>query len=162
MPVPPPKTRILEVLGAELEHRLRAAQHAAADAYSGATHEESRAEDKYDTRALEQSYLTAGQTARIAELRQLLTALHFYQLPRPGADTVQPGALVEAIADASPLLYFLLPLRVGERLLVDGAEVQVVGTAAPLAQALLGKTVGECVQVQVGGSARELEILSVS
>ncbi len=162
MAAPPHKTRILEILCGELEHRLRAAQEAAADAYAGATHEESRAEDKYDTRALEQSYLTAGQNARIAELRQMLTALHFYQLPQALAQTVQPGALIEAVADGPPLLYFLLPMRVGERLLVDGAEVQVVGTAAPLGQALLGKAAGDSVRVQIGGSARTIEIIAIS
>lgn len=160
--VPISKQRTLEVLQTELEARLRAAQLAAADAYAGATHDEAKAEDRYDTRALEQSYLTAGQNARIAELRQLLTALHFYVPPQELGPEVEPGALVDAVDGATLLRLFLLPMRVGERLRVDGIDVQVVGTAAPLAQALLGKVVGDCVRVSAAGTTREVEILAVS
>ena len=37
-----------------------------------ATNAESRPENKYDTRALEASYLAAGQGARLADLKQLV------------------------------------------------------------------------------------------
>ena len=156
------KRRVLEVLQTELELRLRAAQLAAADAYAGATHDEAKAEDRYDTRALEQSYLTAGQNARIAELRQLLTALHFYVPLLNQGPEVEPGALVDAVDGSTLLRLLLLPLRVGERLQVDGVEILVVGTAAPLAQALLGKVVGDQVRVLAAGATREVEILAVS
>ena len=54
------KAAILAELRSQLSARLVTAQQAAADAFAAATHEEARAENKYDTRALEQSYLSAG------------------------------------------------------------------------------------------------------
>lgn len=154
------KQQILDALRHQLEERLRVTQASAADAVAAATHEEARAEDKYDTRGLEQTYLAAGQNARMAELRQLLTSLHFYVSPLL-TDRVQPGSLVLAAHDGQETLYLLLPFAVGERLQVAGQLVQVVGTAAPVAAALLGKQVGDVVTVLVAGQKRELEVVEV-
>jgi transcription elongation GreA/GreB family factor len=156
----PDKTRILQALRDELEQRLRTLQDSAAATYAAATHEEARAEDKYDTRSLELSYLTAGQDARILELRQTLTSLHFFTPPVTPA-AVEPGTLVLVDNNGRTQRYLLLPMRVGERLVVDGCEIQVVGTAAPVGQALLGRQVGDIAQVRAAGTVREVEVLEV-
>lgn len=157
----PDKAAVQGALCAALETRLRAAQHAAADAYEAATQEEARAEDKYDTRALEQSYLSAGQHARIAALRNLLTALHFYEAPR-ALGKVSPGAMVRVAVHEQLATYWVLPFEVGERVQVDGATVDVVGTAAPVGKALLGREVGDVAVLQVGGARRELEVVDLA
>ena len=68
---------------------------AAEDARQAATHEESKAENKYDTRGLEASYLAAGQARRAAEIRAALAAWQALQM-RAYDDTqgIQLGALI--------------------------------------------------------------------
>ena len=75
---------ILESLAVELETAVREAK-AASDA---ATDPDSRAENKYDTRALESSYLARGQARRVTELQESLRdcqALADGVLPRADA-----------------------------------------------------------------------------
>jgi hypothetical protein len=54
--------KIVAKLTSELEVYFRAAQASRAEA----THEQSKAESKYDTRGLEASYLARGQSKQIA------------------------------------------------------------------------------------------------
>ena len=56
--------KIIARLAEELAVYLRAAQFARAEA----THEQNKAENKYDTRGLEASYLARGQSQQAAEL----------------------------------------------------------------------------------------------
>lgn len=137
------KSDVLTALREALRARLQRAQAAVAEAFDAATHEQSRAENKYDTRALEQSYLSAGQTARVEALRRQLTALHHYALPDAPLEQIGPGALVEVVlSDAKgeqPRTLLILPFDVAETVEVGAATVHVVAAVAPLAQALRGR-----------------------
>ena len=59
---------IIQRLNADLQQAVQAAEAAHADA----THEESVAENQYDTLGLEASYLAAGHSRRVLELREAL------------------------------------------------------------------------------------------
>ncbi len=162
----PTKAAILAELRAQLASRLAISQQAAADAFAGATHEEARAENKYDTRALEQSYLSAGQNARIAALRDLIAAVHFY-VPPPGVpERVGLGALVGVeVERGEQVLHrwlLLLPFQVGETLQVDGHEVFATDVHAPMALALLGREEGDCVPFPGDRVPRTLTVVSLA
>src|SRR3954470_12862623 len=94
--------RLLE----ELQVYFRAAQFSRAEA----THESSKAENKYDTRGLEASYLARGQSRQAAELQaaiaefQKLGARAF--LPESAIDV---GALVEIEQRSGRDIYFIGP-----------------------------------------------------
>ena len=60
--------KIIEQLTAELELFAKAARASHAEA----THEQSKAESKYDTRGLEASYLARGQSRQLAETEQAI------------------------------------------------------------------------------------------
>ena len=62
--------KIISVLQSELVTYLRAAKCS----HEEATAEENRAENKYDTRGLEASYLAAGQASKVAELEAAIGA----------------------------------------------------------------------------------------
>ena len=62
--------KIVARLTEELEVYFRAAQASRAEA----THEQSRAENKYDTRGLEASYLARGQSKQAAEIQNAIAA----------------------------------------------------------------------------------------
>ena len=91
-----------------LEADLALLLTAAEVARQAATHEESKAENKYDTRGLEASYLAAGQARRAEEIRRALGAWRTLQM-RPYDDEhgIQLGALI-CLADADDRQQWLL------------------------------------------------------
>jgi len=62
--------KIVARLTEELEVYFRAARASRAEA----THEQSKAENKYDTRGLEASYLARGQSRQAAEIQDAIAA----------------------------------------------------------------------------------------
>jgi hypothetical protein len=72
---PVTKRRILDALLSEMTAEVNLLLAAAALAYEGATHEESKPENDKDTRALEASYLARGQANRVEEMNETITRL---------------------------------------------------------------------------------------
>lgn len=163
----PAKAAIVAALRAALVARLHGAQSAAAAAFAAATEEEARAENKYDTRALEQSYISAGHNARIATLRDAVAAVSFLVLPEARQSQVGPLALAEVeIADHATVQrrwLFVLDVGVGEAVMVDGVEVHVCEVRAPLALALRGRSADDVVVLpgRPGAEARTVTVLRV-
>ena len=96
--------KIIAKLTGELEVYFRAAQYARDEA----THEQNKAENKYDTRGLEASYLARGQSKQAAELEAAIV-----EFEKLGGKTLPPGtpigigALVEIEMDGEQMFYFL-------------------------------------------------------
>jgi hypothetical protein len=107
------KQKIVFKIIEKLESELAVMSKAALEAREAATHEESVAEDKYDTRGLEASYLAGAQARRVAELQWII---HSYQnlelLDFNSSPTVGMTALVEVVSGNEKKLFFSLP-RVG-------------------------------------------------
>ena len=84
--------KVVQQLTAEFQNLFKAARAAHAEA----THEQSKAENKYDTRGLEASYLARGQSRQAAELEQAIAKLRALQV-REFADEepTDVGALIE-------------------------------------------------------------------
>src|SRR5690606_19098632 len=59
------KHAVIEAVLAELMNQLELVRGASREAAEYATHEESRADSKWDTQGLEASYLAAGQGAQV-------------------------------------------------------------------------------------------------
>src|SRR5262245_31268953 len=90
----------------ELELYTRAARAAHAEA----THEQSKAENKYDTRGLEASYLARGQSRQAAELEAAIAAFEKLEVRKFGAhDGIDIGALIELETDGEKAFYFIGP-----------------------------------------------------
>ena len=123
---------------------------AAAEAtHQAATHEESKAENKYDTRGLEASYLAAGQSRRVADIRKALAAWRALQLrPYDDALGIQLGALMclETTGGRRQRL-FLGPDGAGLKLQDEQGEVVLISPHSPLGQQLLGQGPGDQIQV---------------
>ncbi len=84
--------KITDKLVGELEVYFRAAEYARDEA----THEQNKAENKYDTRGLEASYLARGQSKQAAELEAAI--VEFEKLGAKNSasgDAIVVGALVE-------------------------------------------------------------------
>ncbi len=149
---------IIAGLDAELARYTQAARAAQADA----TDEQSRAENKYDTRGLEASYLAHGQsrqaleTIRAREQFAALNALDF----APG-EPIATGALIELAGADETLFYFLGPAAGGMELECDGREVLVITAQSPLGRVLVGKRPGEQVEWGAGGARVVYRVASI-
>lgn len=157
------KKEIVDRIVAQLEQELAGIVAAAQAAHEAATHEESRSEDKHDTRGLEASYLAAAQNRRAGELKTLISI--FRTLPvrdfKP-FDPIGLAALVEVESNGKKSSYFLVGEGGGVSVQVGQKTIQVITPRAPLGEALQGRVVGDVVEVENQNSVREYEILSVS
>ena len=146
-----------------LTEDLLQVEHAARAAYETATHEESIAENKYDTLGLEAAYLATGQARRADAIRQAMTSWRQF---RPGSYDagrgIQLGALVCLVdADDKQQHLFLGPDGVSMTLVIDAQLVQVISSQAPLARAMLGKSEGDEVSIQITSRRQQFEVLRV-
>jgi hypothetical protein len=132
---------VLELLRADLDTLLRLN----AMTVEEATGPESKAENKYDTRSLESSYLAAGQGERVLAMRRL-TAIVEAWLDRPAAPPERTLGLCGLVHLADPKAwYLLLPDGGGRRLRVDGEELVIVTPDSPVGRALFGCREGDVV-----------------
>ena len=158
------KAQLLAQLLAGIDDALQVMVAAALSARDAATHEENKAENDKDTRAIEAGYLAGAQAARAAELRR--TLLELEQLtPRDFADNaaIAATALVDLQDDHSSArsVVFLCPHGAGMKTRLADVEIQVVSPQAPLGQALLGKKAGDSFEVRIAGKERCYTIAAV-
>src|SRR5688572_27294785 len=137
------KKKIIQAIVEKLEAELRVMETAAAIAREAATHEESVAEDKYDTRGLEASYLAGGQARRAAELGRAIDAFKEFDLRTfKNTDSISPSSLVELESEKKRSLFFIAPNGGGIAIEVEGKKIQVLTPNSRLGAGLLGKLVG--------------------
>lgn len=158
------KRAILDKLLAHVDGERATMTKAHEDARIAATHEEAKPENDKDTRALEASYLAAGQAARVAELELATKVLSGLELRTFGPTTpIQSSALVTLEdEDGVRTLYFVAPHGGGVKLEAAGKTVQVVTPQSPLGQALLGRTEGDSFELRGKAGVREMTIASVT
>jgi transcription elongation GreA/GreB family factor len=156
------KRRIIDGIIAQLQAELELFSSASRGAREDATDDEARAEDRYDTRATEASYLADGQAKVAAEV---LESLEVYQKMEvrsfsPGS-LVELGALVEIEQRGTKDLFFLGPRSGGLVVKEEGREVAVITPQSPMGRGILGHAAGNTVEVNLGGAKREAKIVSV-
>ena len=74
------KEDLLKKLIQKVTENLESLTQSALDAKAAATDEEAKPENKYDTRALESSYLAEAQSVRVGELKRALHGLQNFQM----------------------------------------------------------------------------------
>lgn len=156
------KVDLLQQIIAQLSRDLDVLFTAAKTAHEAATHEENAPDNKYDTLALEASYVAQGQANRASEIRQAIEVYKQLSLTTPNDDAIRLATVVTLeAADGTTKAVFIGPLEGGLKITVAGSEVVVITPGSPLGSELLGKTVGDTVFIG-GGSARvNYEIVEV-
>ena len=150
--------KIVAKLADELETYFRAAQFSRAEA----THESSKAENKYDTRGLEASYLARGQSKQAAEIKSAIAAFEELPVKKFGADdAIDLGVLVELEHDGERGFYFIGPRAGGTEVLHDKKEILVITPQSPVGAQLVGKKSGESFQLILSGAKHPAKIVSV-
>lgn len=155
-----PKTALHSLILDHLRTELDAMTKAALATHEEATHEENKAEDKYDTRGLEASYLAHGQS-RAAEEAAEAVAQFQALTPRDfgASEAIALGALVQ-LDDGSR--YFVGPRAGGTEIETDGTTVMVITPSSPLGRLLVGRRQGEHITLMLGGRRSERVITAVT
>lgn len=140
----------------QLQYNLTVTQKAADEAHHAATHEESVAENQYDTLGLEASYLAEGQSRRVTELQEAIARVH--QLPEKAFNEDSPITLGAQIilqeSSGKRRHLFLAPAAGGMDLTLDGQHITVISPASPLGTELLEKYIGD--EVHIGPQCCEI------
>ena len=136
---------------------------AAYDAAEAATHAEAKPENDKDTRALEASYLAAGQAERVRTLESAVKLLTTLELKELGKTTPICASAVITLEDdeGSRTLFFMSPHGGGLKLDLEGTSVQVVTPQSPLGRALLGRLHGDVIELRGKSGLREMAIVDV-
>ncbi len=157
------KKQIVQRILDQLEVDRKLLVGAAIEAREAATHEESKAEDKYDTRGLEASYLAGAQAKRAAEIEQLMRVYESMPILEFRADDpIGMTALVEVKNLLKKTLYFIVPKGGGVSLTLGEKTIQIISPASLLGEELIGKKTGESFEVEIQKQMREYQILSVT
>lgn len=157
------KEIILHLIIDALQRDLSALQKAVKLAHDSATHGESKAENKYDTRGLEASYLAHGQAQRAAEIAISLTSYQRLEGALVGKnDSVAVNSLVRLLDGDGESRWLWLGAEAGGLKVSYGADdVTVVTPHSPLGKALLGKRTGDDMVLKLQGIPHEYEIVDL-
>jgi hypothetical protein len=153
------KRELLGQVVIRLQAELDLLTTAALATHAEATDEENKAEDKYDTRGLEASYLAHGQS-KAAEETALALAQFQALVPRDFTAN-EPIGLGALVALDGPARYFIGPRAGGTEIKFNGTVVLVITPQSPLGRQLLGRRQGDTVQLDVGGRRSAARISSV-
>ncbi|MBU6374914.1 MAG: hypothetical protein KGQ59_02855 [Bdellovibrionales bacterium] len=135
------KQKIIESVVANLRLDLSTIERSAKAAHEAATHEEGKAEDPYDTRGIEASYLAGAQARRAAELQELIQRYEHLELRRfSPEDSIAVTALIEIESSGKTSHYFLVPTQGGGTVRIDDKTIHILSSSSPLGSELVGRT----------------------
>jgi len=154
------KRELLDRIVTRLQAELELLTTAALATHAEATDEENKAEDKYDTRGLEASYLAHGQSKAAEETA--LALAQFQTLTLRDFAAGEPIGLGALVALDGPGRYFIGPRAGGTEIKLNGATILVITPQSPLGRQLLGRRQGDTVQLDVGGKQSAARIVAVN
>jgi Transcription elongation factor, GreA/GreB, C-term len=156
------KLKLLDHIKAQLRSDLELAIAAAKTTLDAATNEESKPENKYDTRGLEASYLAGAQAKRVGDIEEVLYLFNQTQIRNfKSGESISVMALVEVKLSGKISFVLLMPKGGGQIITFEGQVIQVITTHSPLGKALVGLQAGDTAMVESGKTNRTYEILSV-
>jgi len=156
------KQALIKKIVAQLAAELEGAHKAARLAHAEATHEQSKAENKYDTRGLEASYLAHGQARQMMEMEAAIAVFENMDGRKFAAgEAIGIGALVELEHDGERIFYFIATRAGGMEVEHEKQEVLVITPQSPLGEQLQGKKQGDILQLKLGGTPGKYRVMKV-
>jgi transcription elongation GreA/GreB family factor len=157
------KKLLIEEIIAALSADLAVLTAASKAAHEAATHSECLPDNKYDTTALEASYIAQGQANRAQEIR---AAVESYRSLTPYAfDDDTPIRLTALVTledrDGNVKRLFLGPRAGGMKITHGDWEIVVITPGAPLGRALLGLRSGDEVKAGDESSSAVFTVIAV-
>ena len=158
------KSLIIEQILSVLRCDLAALQAAVKTAHESATHGESIAENKYDTRGLEAAYLAHGQAKRAEEIEIALRVYESISLQALAHQFHEVGisTLVQLIDQNELTRWLWLGEDAGGlKFSFDNRDITIVTPNSPLGAALMGRKQGGVFELRVADNLVEYEIISL-
>lgn len=157
------KQIILQSIIDQLQDELERISQAVQDAHAVSTDQANIPENKYDTLALEASYLEQGQSQRMIEAEDALKAYSTLRLRiLKESDVVQLSALLSLESDTKEeQLYFFGPCAGGLAITYRKKNITMITPGSPIGKAVLGKKVGETVEICVAGNTKTQTIKQI-
>jgi transcription elongation GreA/GreB family factor len=153
------KAELLKKVIARMADDLNLMRRAATEARDSVIHPDAKQEGKYDTRAIEASYLAGAQAERAAELERIIGKLQMLSVSQP-SKTVNLGSLVVAEIDGHEGRFFIVPEGGGLSVEHERHKVQVIASHSPLGQALVGRAAEDEFEFEAGGRKKSVLIVS--
>ena len=156
------KVDLVQIIIQQLEDKLQVAHVSTQRAIDAATDEETVPEHKYDTLALEASYLAHGQAMRVQESEEELRQYRTLVLRDFVDARITVGAYVELVDENDvEKAFFIGPCSGGLTVEWQGKEVFVLTPKSPLGRALMGKEEGEEVEMKIGDKTTCYEVVTI-
>lgn len=153
------KTTVLSTLLDSLSSERDSLARMLESARDEATHGESRPENQYDTRAVEASYLAAGQGKRLESLDRLIGWVR--QQDGSEMTRVELGALLQLESEEGRERWVLVAPEGGSHVDVGSERVALISGSSPLGKELSGLEEGDAASVEGPKDSLEWEILAV-
>ena len=158
------KENLLRGIVAALAADLATLTAAAKGAHAAATHEECAPDNKYDTTALEASYVAQGQANRASEIRRALE--RYRALTLRAFDEKTPIRLTALVTlesdDGGSRQVFVGPDAGGLKVSDGETECIVITPESPLGRALLGKICDDEIHAGQGEALKTFTIINVA
>ena len=155
------KKKILDELISKMKNELATLESASKATREFATDQEFKAESKYDTRALEASYLASAEAKRVEDLKLEIQMLEEVDLDLASKSSeVCIGSLVQLKYLNLEKHYFLIPTSGGTLLAIDNIPILVVSVFSPIGSALLGLKVGEEFEIETPKENRNYQVIA--
>jgi transcription elongation GreA/GreB family factor len=159
------KTDLLNLIIDQLAYDSGIQLNAAKTAHEASTDAENIPDNKYETLALEASYLAQGQANRAQEIKRALTAYKQLELQFfDNESSIALTALVTLASDEAATRWVFIGPREGGMKITDQlteTDIVVITPASPLGRDLIGKSVGDQVRIGAGSSGKVFEIVNV-
>jgi transcription elongation GreA/GreB family factor len=156
------KQKLVGQILTELTVKYETLCQAAKASHDVATHEDSKAENEYDTRGLEASYLAGAQSKRALELEEAISVYKSLKIKDFGPeDLIDLTALVELESEGRNSFYFIGPEGGGMKLQQEGKTVVVITPESPLGKNLLEKEIDDEVEIKKGTALKSYSIVDL-
>jgi hypothetical protein len=137
------KTELIAEFIEKLRAQVEIMKKALADSSENATGEQTKSEGKYDTRAIEASYLAEAQRQQLNAAQADLGKLENFSPPDfPPESAISLGSLVETELEGEIFFYLLAPAGGGLNTTYLGCETTLITPDSRLFQQLLDQKIG--------------------
>ncbi len=157
------KQHLIDLIIKKLNNNRIVLMQAAKTAHAAAINDENIPDNKYDTLSLEASYVAQGQANRAREIKIALEAYNNLEVESFGDDEpIRLTALVLLKDDNGGRKSVFIGPRAGGLTVDDnGEQTTVITPSSPLGKGLQGKHIGDLLDIRIGNTEKEFEIIQV-
>jgi len=162
MPTDVTKAELIRLIIERLNNDLELFVNAAKTAHEAAIDEENQPDNKYDTTALEASYVAQGQANRAQELRRSIEIYKQLELSEKN-EKIRIASLV-TLGDQSGCQrkMFIGPTEGGLKISTESGDVTIITSLSPLGKNLIGKSVDDLIDISRGAAQICYHIVNVT